>query len=624
MIVSSDFSNMNSTALRKISAEVRWYGANPTTFSPDDYLQEIKVTRVGEHGKFFGFGVCQQATVKIIDEAGTFNITKGQMITLSFNGNSEVSSHYRYHPSMIIRDVTRDEKTRVVTFKAYDFIDNATAYTFKDLNLEAPYKISDIVYAICDKLDISCDTLGSGFDTVYEKGANFSGDENLRIVLNAIAEATQTIYYVDYLNFLVFKTLSIAGDPVLTIDKNNYFELTTGTAATLTKLMHVTELGENVYVGTDAGECQYIRDNPFWNNRTDIDILLAESINRVSGLTIVPYNIRWRGNFLAELGDKVSIETKDGTFINTFILDDSLTFNGGMTQTMSWEYSPDSNKTTAANPATIGEKLNQTFARVDKIEKNITLYVSEIVDEVLPTKIEESLDEFTDEINQSVAGALEPLGKDITDLKATTLAHTENISSLTLTTQAINSDVNSLKETTTTITDDLGEVVATQTTIQEDIGNLQVKSNQISASITSVEKTITDLGDEVDGVSDQANNRIDTLSSQVALKLDKQGVEITVDKKLEEGVNKVVTSSKKYSFDDEGLNISAPDSEFSTEVTDNGMRIYKHSSEILTVNNQGVQAADLHARTFLIIGENSRLEDRGNRTACFWIGPAGG
>ena len=50
------------------------------------------------------------------------------------------------------------------------------------------------------------------------------------------------------------------------------------------------------------------------------------------------------------------------------------------------------------------------------------------------------------------------------------------------------------------------------------------------------------------------------------------------------------------------------------------MRIKKNSQEVLTVNNQGVKAQDLHAYTFLIIGDNSRLEDRGNRTGCFWIG----
>ena len=43
--------------------------------------------------------------------------------------------------------------------------------------------------------------------------------------------------------------------------------------------------------------------------------------------------------------------------------------------------------------------------------------------------------------------------------------------------------------------------------------------------------------------------------------------------------------------------------------------------EVLTANNQGVDAANLHANTYLIIGEYSRFEDYGNgRTGCFWVG----
>ena len=45
---------------------------------------------------------------------------------------------------------------------------------------------------------------------------------------------------------------------------------------------------------------------------------------------------------------------------------------------------------------------------------------------------------------------------------------------------------------------------------------------------------------------------------------------------------------------------------------------------MLTANNQGVDAKNLHATTYLIIGGNSRMEDftcdGTKRTAVFWIG----
>lgn len=545
-MISSNYSTMNDALLRKIEGKVGLYNGSTLleTFLPSNNdkghsLQELTVSRVGEKGKFFGFGICQQLSVKIIDKANNLIFLKGENLKTSFRANSG-SAYARVCPSFYIKDAVRDEKTSVITVTAYDALDSAVSHVFSELGLEAPYTLIDVIEAVKRILGLSGISYPSGFDIEYVNGANLTGEETLRAVLNAVAEVTQTVYYVNQNDYLVFKRLDKTGNPVLTISKNDYFELTTALPVTISKIMSVTELGDNVEAGDDTGVIQYIRDNPFWNTRTDLHTLLPTAVNRIAGLTIVPYNLNWRGNFLTEICDKIKLETKNGSFENTFILDDSFTYKGGFSQKSDWEYKPEGERATSSNPVTLGEKLNQTFARVDKVAKTVTLYSSEIAE--------------------------------------------------------------------------------TKSSVSE----LQVSTQGIASSVSSVEQKVVDLSDDIENVSDQANARIDTLSSDVALKLDKQGVEITVEKKLEEGVDKVVTSSKKYSFDDTGLNISAPDSEFSTIVTDDGMRISKSSREVLTVNNQGVTAADLHARTFLIIGENSRLEDRGNRTACFWIGPAGG
>jgi hypothetical protein len=55
------------------------------------------------------------------------------------------------------------------------------------------------------------------------------------------------------------------------------------------------------------------------------------------------------------------------------------------------------------------------------------------------------------------------------------------------------------------------------------------------------------------------------------------------------------------------------------------MIVAQDSDEKLVANADGVKAEDLHATTYLIIGNNSRFEDYTNssgeaRTACFWIG----
>lgn len=536
-MIDSIHSVMNDDLRRTIQGKVELFKGSTSfgTFLYNDNLQEITVARTGEKGKFFGFGICQQATIKIVDRDKNLVFTKGDILRTSFIAN-EVTPYTTVCPSFYIKNAQRDENTHVYTITAYDALDASTSLVWRDLRLNDTYTLEDVVEQIRMFLGLSGYSVPADFSAAAE-GANFNGDENLRQVLNAIAEVTQTIYYLDHEDKLVFKRLSQEADPNLVILKKDYYEFAESLPVTISKIVHTTELDDNYEGGTGDGVTQYVRENPFWNNRKDISTLVTEGAARISGLTIVPFKLRWRGNFLSEIGDKISIEIAENT-VNTFILDDSFTYNGGFSQSCTWEYTPEAEKTTASNPVTIGDKINQTFAKVDKVNRQVTLHASEI---------EEA---------------------------------------------------------------------------REAIGELVVSTENINASVSVVEQQVIEVETEVEGVSDQVNSRIDTLSSEVALKLDRTGVEITVDQKLQQGVDKVVTASKKYTFDDTGLNIESADSEISTRILEDGMRIYKNDEEVLTASNRGVTATDLYATTFLIIGDNSRLENSGNRTACFWIGPS--
>ena len=113
---------------------------------------------------------------------------------------------------------------------------------------------------------------------------------------------------------------------------------------------------------------------------------------------------------------------------------------------------------------------------------------------------------------------------------------------------------------------------------------------------------------------------MEKLTQKVEATITAEDVSITVQKELENGTNKVVTATG-YTFDDEGLTVSKTDSEMKTTISDDGMVVYKNEDAVLTANNVGVDAVNLHATTYLIIGNNSRFEDYGSdRTGCFWIG----
>ena len=561
---------MNDELRRIIQGKVELYNGSThlNTFLATDKLQEIVIARAGEKGKFFGFGICQQATVKIMDKAGDLTFLKGESLRTSFRANE--GDYTTVCPSFYIKDVQHDEKTSVYTLTAYDALDAATARVWADLGIIPPYTLSGVVARITSLLGLSGYTTTTGFDLLYENGANFAenDDTTIRTVLNAIAEVTQTIYYVDNNNRLVFRRLTTTGDPVLAISKRDYFELTTALPVTISKIMSVTELGDNVYAGEDSGVCQYVRDNPFWNTRTDLDTLLPIAFDRIAGLTIVPHNIKWRGNFLTEICDKVSIETKDGSSVITYILDDSFTYTGGFSQNCTWDYNPDSDKTTASNPVTLGEKLNQTFARVDKANREIALVASEVNE------------------------------------------NREEISSLKVTTDSISSEVGRVE--------DLTEVNSTA------ISSVKQTADELTAGLEKVDQK-ADLNKE------NTDAELLTLRSQIDVKLDTSSFEIELNEALTQGVEQLTVKNRNFNFGYDGLTISDDHADISTNVDIDGLSVNQRSNEVLkagaiydTNGNKtiGVTTANLHAKTYLWVGDNSRFEDyvNGTRTGCFWVG----
>jgi uncharacterized protein YehS (DUF1456 family) len=128
----------------------------------------------------------------------------------------------------------------------------------------------------------------------------------------------------------------------------------------------------------------------------------------------------------------------------------------------------------------------------------------------------------------------------------------------------------------------------------------------------------------VDTVTEDIKNDISTLTEKVNAQITATDVQIEIQKELANGTDKVVTKTG-FSFNEDGLNVSKSGSEMSTQITENGMTVSRNGEATLTANNVGVNAVNLHATTYLIIGTNCRFENyKGNRTGCFFIGNVGG
>jgi hypothetical protein len=503
-------------------------------FRWNDKIISFTIDRVGENSKFFGFGVSHRLNLHLIDTNRELDITTSNSLKLWFTTNIALN----WLPTFYVSEVHRNENTNELSITAYDTLHSNGKRKVEELAVVMPYNIGEFAVACADALGVSGVTLLGDVETAfntefkYTDGANFEGTESIREALDDIAEATQTIYYIDRNNTLTFKRLDMYGDPVATITKEDYITLESSENRRLAIITHTTELGDSTTstMGT-SGSTQFVRDNAFWELRTDIANLLDDALDAVGGLTINQFTCDWRANPLLEIGDKIAFVTKDNKTIISYLLDEVITYNGGLSSKMQWSYTKDEAET-ANNPTTLGEALKQTFAKVDKANKQIDLVVSEVA------------------------------------------ANSESISKLTLDTESIN------------------------------------------ASVQSVEQSLADAADGI-------NADIERLTETVNAKVTATEVSLEIKKELENGVSKVATG-KGFTFDDSGLTIEDinPDSNnaIKTTVSNNGMTVYSNSDEVLTANDKGVTAKDLHARTYLIIGENSRLEDLNNRTVCFWIG----
>ena len=85
--------------------------------------------------------------------------------------------------------------------------------------------------------------------------------------------------------------------------------------------------------------------------------------------------------------------------------------------------------------------------------------------------------------------------------------------------------------------------------------------------------------------------------------------------------NGVHIKGKNFDFDTEGLSIANAGKSMRNLLDEEGMEVTRDGESILSATKDGVNAIDLTARQYLVIGENARFEDYGTgRTACYWIG----
>lgn len=196
-------------------------------------------------------------------------------------------------------------------------------------------------------------------------------------------------------------------------------------------------------------------------------------------------------------------------------------------------------------------------------------------------------------------------------MKATADVKTE----LTESISDVEDDVEGLAKTVTEVSKEV-ELKLNTDAFTVAVGEMK---KEYTESIKSVEESVSDVENSVEGLS----KTVTEVSKQVELKVDADGVNIAVEKRIAQGVDRVNTATG-YRFDSDGLNISKGGEEMTNLLDNTGMYVKRSGENILAANNEGVEAFNLHAKTYLIIGSGegrSRIEDyKTDRTGVFWIG----
>lgn len=167
------------------------------------------------------------------------------------------------------------------------------------------------------------------------------------------------------------------------------------------------------------------------------------------------------------------------------------------------------------------------------------------------------------------------------------------------------------------INDNRDKVDSVESSLRDEI------TEQSTTLKRDTEQIVMEAKRELSGSISDVNESVTELKNDVSLKLDAEAVTITVQEEIAKGVDRVETKTG-YVFDSDGLKISQSGDAISNLIDNTGMYVKKGEDNVLVANEGGVDAVDLHAKTYLIVGAGdgrSRFEDYGiNRTGCFWVG----
>ena len=334
-------------------------------------LQSIEQEVSAVKGKMFGAVVSYKSTIKLIDVKNVVQVNVGAKASPQIGINGELLPM----TPVYISSNTFDEVKGIRTLVGEDAIGFTDKYIWNDIkgDLGDTFIIQDVFAAIASKIGTEFMITGElpNINAVYTKATfNVNGDETLRQILTAAAEATGAMVFINGNGKMEIKMLSNTIN--LAIDKNVQFDLSTEPSSSLSGIISINELNDMISVGNNSSYISVISVNPFIDPTDDSSQgKLQNLFVKCQGNTFYPYKLKWRGNPALEIGDKIRLTLRDGSTIDTWYLGEKVKYTGGMSAESSWE--ADESEKPEVGSQTISDTTRRTMAKVDKANQKITL-----------------------------------------------------------------------------------------------------------------------------------------------------------------------------------------------------------------------------------------------------------
>ena len=370
------------------------------------------------------------------DTSADFTLNTEKHITPSFAMLVSGSYEWLAYQKFIVSSVEYDDTTRMTTIRGADFLWKSNV-DFVDTNTY-PMTLYNYLLSVGTACGLSIENVSIVNGSFSIASKPFPDFTPCSYILSRIAELGGYFVRIKKSNnklelINAFPSIAI---PSETLTKDHYFqawvkEHNFGTNGINTLVMKISQVeGENnsvenaPNVAIDGAIELQVVDNDIVNTETKRLAVINNIFTVVDGFKFVPCIVDYIGYPYLEVGDTVQVTKMDSTTFVTVITDVMISYDGGMKGQIRGQ-TLNKTQTTYRNYTTQEKRLRNAEIRVDKVEGEILLKVSQTdLDTQLEdySTITQTADKVALEIGQiKVGGTNLLLGSDMEELSARNL-----------------------------------------------------------------------------------------------------------------------------------------------------------------------------------------------------------